>query len=230
MKRLFEAVDRRRFAAVLLLVVSGGMGSVILLHGGETSRVPAAPTPTMPPAAQAMAPADPAPAPAPVPVPATAAPGKQYVPLRIQIPAIRASAPIDPLGLNGDGTLAVPTDFARAGYYTGRPVPGATGPAIVVAHVDSKSGPAVFKRLRELEPGDEVVVTRADGSDVVFVVDRIESHPKNRFPTKAVYDPTPGATLRLITCGGSFDRKAGHYRDNVIAFAHYKSLSPAGST
>jgi sortase (surface protein transpeptidase) len=125
--------------------------------------------------------------------------------------------------------LAVPTDFARAGYYTGRPVPGATGPAIVVAHVDSKSGPAVFKRLRELKPGDEVVVTRADGSDVVFVVDRIESHPKNRFPTRAVYDPTPDATLRLITCGGSFDRKAGHYRDNVIAFAHYKSLTPAGT-
>ena len=195
------------------------MVSVVLLHDGEPSRVPAAPTP---PAAQAMPPVEPAPAPAPapVPVPGTEAPGRQYVPLRIQIPAINASAPIDPLGLNPDGTLAVPTDFARAGYYTGRPVPGATGPAIVVAHVDSKSGPAVFKRLRELEPGDEVVVTRSDRSDVVFVVDRIESHPKNRFPTKAVYDPTPGATLRLITCGGPVEPTLGdHYRDNIIVFA-----------
>jgi hypothetical protein len=146
-------------------------------------------------------------------------------------PAIAASAPIDPLGLNGDGTLQVPADFGRAGYYTGRPPPGATGPAIIVAHVDSKSGPAVFARLRDLKPGDEVTVTRADRSGVIFVIERIESHPKNAFPTRAVYDPTPGATLRLITCGGSFDRRAGHYRDNVIAFAHYKAWTspPAGA-
>jgi sortase (surface protein transpeptidase) len=151
--------------------------------------------------------------------------------MRIEIPAIAASAPVDPLGLNRDGTLQVPADFGRAGYYTGRPPPGATGPAIIVAHVDSKSGPAVFARLRDLKPGDEVTVTRADRSGVIFVIDRLESHPKNAFPTGAVYDPTPGATLRLITCGGSFDRRAGHYRDNVIAFAHYKSLTlpPAGA-
>jgi sortase (surface protein transpeptidase) len=160
---------------------------------------------------------------------AESAPGQQYAPLRIQIPAIGASAPVDPLGLNRDGTLEVPADFARAGYYTGRPPPGAIGPAIIVAHVDSKTGPAVFARLRDLKPGDEVTVTRADRSDVVFVIDRIESHPKNAFPTNAVYDPTPGATLRLITCGGSFDRRAGHYRDNVIAFAHFKSVTPTAT-
>jgi sortase (surface protein transpeptidase) len=227
-KRLFGAVNRRRFAALLLLVVGAAMVGVIVLSDEKPSGVTAAPPP---PAAEAMPPDDTAPA-APsttVPVPGSEAPGKQYAPLRIQIPAIGAEAPIDPLGLNRDGTLAVPTDFGRAGYYTGRPVPGAKGPAIVVAHVDSKSGPAVFKRLRELEPGDEVVVTRADRSDVIFVVDRVESHPKNRFPTSAVYDPTPDATLRLITCGGSFDRRAGHYRDNVIAYAHYKSLTPAAT-
>lgn len=78
-----------------------------------------------------------------------------------------------------------------------------------------------------VEPGDEVAVTRADRSVVTFVIDRVESHPKKAFPTNAVYDPTPGATLRLITCGGSFDRQAGHYRDNVIAFAQYTSLTSA---
>lgn len=229
MKRLFGAVDRRRSTAFLLLVVGAAVLTLsLLLNDGEPSRVTAAPRP---PAAEAMPPEDPAPAapPAtllPAPVTGTEAPGKQYAPLLIRIPAIGASAPVDPLGLNRDGTLEVPTDYARAGYYTGRPVPGAKGPAIIAAHVDSKSGPAVFKRLRELKPGDEVVVTRADRSDVIFVVDRVESHPKNRFPTKAVYNPTPDATLRLITCGGSFDRRVGHYRDNVIAYAHYKSLRP----
>jgi hypothetical protein len=226
MTNLFRATARRRLALVLLLVVGGGMITIILLPHGEPPLITSSDTP---PAGRVLT-TDAIPGP-PADVVPESAPGKQYAPMRIQIPAIAASAPVDPLGLNRDGTLQVPADFGRAGYYTGRPPPGATGPAIIVAHVDSKSGPAVFARLRDLKPGDEVTVTRADRSGVTFVIDRLESHPKNAFPTRAVYDPTPGATLRLITCGGSFDRRAGHYRDNVIAFAHYKSLTspPAGA-
>ena len=233
-KNLFRAKAHRRLALVVLLVVVSGMVTAIRLRHEEPSAQaqgaspaefsdvppPAGPPPAGPVTvtAEGVIPV------APPEVVAESAKGKHYAPLRIEIPKIGASAPIDPLGLNPDGTLEVPTDFARAGWYTGRPPPGATGPAIVVAHVDSKAGPAVFHRLRELKPGDEVTVVRADRSHVIFVVDGVQPYPKNAFPTKAVYDPTPGATLRLITCGGSFDRKAGHYRDNVIAFAHFKSL------
>ena len=227
-KDIFRATARRRLALVLLLVAGGGMITFILLPRGD----PPGPVSSQTPPAGRVTAAAPDAIPAPPPeVVAASAPGKQYAPMTVQIPVIAVSAPVDPLGLNPDGTLEVPTDFGRAGYYTGRPPPGAGGPAIVVAHVDSKSGPAVFKRLRELKPGDEVTVTRADRSNVVFVVDRVESHPKNAFPTRAVYDPTPGSTLRLITCGGSFDRRARHYRDNVIAFARYKTLTspPAGA-
>jgi len=220
--KLFRATARRRLALVLLLVVGGGMITFVLLHHGEPSRAASSETP---PAGRVTATDETTASSADVV--AESAPGEQYAPMRIRIPAIAASAPVDPLGLNRDGTPQVPVDFARAGYYTGRPPPGAIGPAIIVAHVDSKSGPAVFARLRDLKPGDEVTVTRADRSDVVFVIDRVESHPKNAFPTTAVYDPTPGATLRLITCGGSFDHRAGHYRDNVIAFAHYQSVTSA---
>jgi len=201
-----------RFALPGLLVVGGATTSIVALHhGGTASAAVAAPS----------APAGPAgPAEAATPAAAgTAAPA----PVRIRIDAIGASAPIDPLGLNPDGTLQAPADYDRAGYYTGRPNPGAVGPAIIVAHVDSTTGPAVFYRLRDLTPGDEVTVTRADGSEVVFLVDRLEEHPKDAFPTDAVYGPTPGATLRLITCGGSFDRSSGHYRDNLVAFAHLRA-------
>jgi hypothetical protein len=230
---LFQATARRRLVLVLLLVAGGGMmASIILLPRGERSRDLSSETPPAgrvleagPDGEQAI----PAP-PADTMAEPASSPGPQYAPLTIQIPVIGASAPVDPLGLNRDGTLQVPTDFARAGWYTGRPPPGATGPAIIVAHVDSKSGPAVFARLRELKPGDEVTVVRTDRSGVIFVVDRVESYPKNAFPTTAVYDPTPGSTLRLITCGGSFDRKAGHYRDNVIAFAHYKTMAPGDTS
>ena len=183
--------------------------TVVALHHGEPASavvavppVPASPTEPETPA---------------VPAPAVSAP------VLIRIDAIGASAPVDPLGLNPDGTLQTPADYQRAGYYTGRPNPGEVGPAIIVAHVDSKTGPAVFYRLRDLQPGDEVTVTRADGSEIVFLVDRLEDHPKDAFPTDAVYGPTPAATLRLITCGGSFDRSSGHYSDNLVAFAHVKA-------
>jgi hypothetical protein len=148
--------------------------------------------------------------------------GSPSVPVRIDVTSIGASAAIDPLGLNRDGSLAVPKDFRRAGYYTGRALPGEIGPAIVVAHVGSRSGPAVFARLGQIRPGAEVLVTRADKSRLVFIVDRLERHPKNAFPSEAVYGPTPDATLRLITCGGTFDQSTGHHRDNYIAFAHLR--------
>jgi sortase (surface protein transpeptidase) len=130
------------------------------------------------------------------------------------------TAAIDPLGLDRDGTLQVPAVFSRAGWYTGRPTPGEVGPAIVVAHRSSRRGPGAFWHLPEVHPGQEIVVTRADRSEIIFVVDHVEQHPKSAFPTDAVYGPTPDAALRLITCGGPFDPALGdHYRDNVIVFA-----------
>ena len=96
---------------------------------------------------------------------------------------------------------------------------GTPGSAVILGHVDSKRGPAVFFRLRQLRRGDAITITRADGSSVRFVVERIEQYPKDRFPTDAVYYPTLTPALRLVTCGGQFDHATGHYRSNVIVFA-----------
>ena len=90
---------------------------------------------------------------------------------------------------------------------------------MILGHVDSTSGPAVFYRLRELRPGDLVEVVRADGSRARFAVQRVEEYPKARFPTAEVYYPTLTPELRLVTCGGTFDATAGHYRSNIIVFA-----------
>ena len=106
-----------------------------------------------------------------------------------------------------------------AGWYEGGTRPGDPGSAVILGHVDSTSGPAVFYRLRELRPGDRVEVVRAGGSRVAFTVDRVEQYPKRRFPTAEVYYPTLGPKLRLVTCGGAFDDATGHYTDNVIVFA-----------
>jgi sortase (surface protein transpeptidase) len=141
------------------------------------------------------------------------------VPVRIEIPAIGVDAPVVPLGLEPSGALEAPEGLAETGWWTDGPEPGEAGPAVVAGHVDSRAGPAVFYRLDDLRPGDGVEVVREDGSRVAFVVERLEQHPKADFPTEAVYGDTEGSALRLITCGGAFDRSTGHYLDNVIVYA-----------
>lgn len=140
-------------------------------------------------------------------------------PVRVEVPTIGVVSDLVELGLNEDRTMEVPSDFDRAGWFTGRPPPGAVGPAVIVGHVDSRDGPAVFYRLRDLAPGDEILVHRADASTARFAIDRVEQYPKDDFPTEAVYGPTDDAALRLITCGGSFDRQRSSYDDNVVVFA-----------
>jgi sortase family protein len=141
-------------------------------------------------------------------------------PVRIEIPAIGVSSALVRLGLNPDGTMQVPVDYARAGWFTGGPAPGDTGPAVIAGHVDSRSGPAVFYRLRELRGGDAINIVRADGSTARFVTDEVVRYPKRAFPTQAVFGPVPDPALRLITCGGRFDRARRSYDDNVIVTAH----------
>jgi hypothetical protein len=148
-----------------------------------------------------------------------AAPGAGSPPVRLAIPAIGVATPLVRLGLEADGGMAVPADFGRAGWFTGGPTPGQVGPSVIAGHVDSSTGPAVFYRLRELRPGQAILVERADGRRLRFVVEQARSYPKDQFPTAAVFGPVPEAALRLITCAGDFDRARGSYRDNLVVFA-----------
>ncbi len=144
-------------------------------------------------------------------------------PSTLQVAAIGVSSVLQPLGLNADGTLEVPASGAlydQAGWFTGSPRPGDDGPAVLLGHVDGAAGvPSVFYRLAELASGHRVTVSREDGTQVDFEVYRVEQHPKDSFPTAAVYGDTPGPELRLITCAGSWDPGTGHYRDNTVVYA-----------
>jgi hypothetical protein len=140
-------------------------------------------------------------------------------PVRLQIPAIAVSTPLVPLGRLPDGSIEVPHDWDTAGWYDRGPRPGQPGPAVILGHVDSRTGPAVFYRLRELRPPDIVRVGLADGRMLAFRVQRVERYPKDHFPTEAVYFPTLNRELRLITCGGEFDYAAGSYLDNIVVYA-----------
>ncbi len=171
----------------------------------------------LPPSTSAAPPTRASEAPVPVSLRAgTEEVGDRPAPTRVRVPAIDVDSHLARLGVDGSRALVHPTNFAEAGWFTGGPTPGATGPAVIAGHVDSYEGPAVFFRLAELEPGDEVLVDRADGTTVAFTVMSVERHRKDAFPTEQVYGPTPRAELRLITCGGEFDSDARSYRDNVV--------------
>jgi sortase (surface protein transpeptidase) len=141
------------------------------------------------------------------------------VPVRLEIPRIHVASPLERLDRAADGTVEVPSRWEVAGWYALGPRPGDPGSAVILGHVDSKRGPAVFYRLRELRPGDEIDITRADRSSARFVVERTAMYDKRRFPTDEVYYPTLVPALRLVTCGGQFDFTTGHYRSNIIVFA-----------
>jgi hypothetical protein len=139
-------------------------------------------------------------------------------PERVSIPSIGVDAKLVPVGLKPDGSMQVP-QFGLAAWYDRGPRPGEVGPAVIVAPVDSKKGPDVIYRLKELEPGDQVAVTYPGGLQATFSVDGREQIPKSELPVDRIWGSTPGPTLRLITCGGDFDRASGHYRSNVIVYA-----------
>jgi sortase (surface protein transpeptidase) len=140
-------------------------------------------------------------------------------PVELTIPAIGVRNSVVNLGLQPNGSLQVPLSTGVVGWYTGSPRPGAVGSSVLAGHVDSKSGPGVFYWLSALRAGDRVYVRRADGTMAVFSVTKVQTYPKDEFPTAAVYGATPDPELRLITCGGTFDSASGHYLNNVVAYA-----------
>lgn len=149
-------------------------------------------------------------------------------PAELSIPSIGVRSPLVDLARQADGALPAPDDYQRAGWYAGGPMPGERGgpPAVIVGHVDSDTGPAVFYRLRDLAVGSEVQVRDIAGSVLTFQVYRLDEYPKDMFPADAVYARSERAELRLITCTGTFDRRAGSYRDNLVAYA---ALAGGGS-
>jgi hypothetical protein len=204
----------RRLAAVAALgvgLLAVGVGAAGLATSA-LSPVHAAPLP-----------ARPVPIPAPTErtaLPATLATGPPAArPTWLSIPSLAIRTKLIHLGVNRGGTLQVPSSTTVAGWYTGSPRPGTIGSAIIAGHVDSRTGPGIFFWLRTLHRGDRIYVGRADGTMAVFTVTKVRKFAKDEFPTAAVYGPVPDAELRVITCGGIFDRSRGSYLSNVVVFA-----------
>ena len=220
-------------------MAAAAVGCLLLYSSVDAS--PAQTPAAAPPAAATAAKPSPVPAPAAEPAkPATPAkpakPAKPAAPVmprsaptRLKIPQIAVNAPFTELTLDASGALNAPAQDNKnlVGWYRGGPTPGERGSAVVAGHVDTRTGPAVFLLLRLLLPGNKVEVTRADGTVAVFSVDSVQTFPKDAFPDDKVYGSTGDAQLRLITCGGAYDKKRKDYLDNVVVFAHLESSRKA---
>ena len=145
----------------------------------------------------------------------------ESAPTSLNLPSVGARTSLIRLGLDDKGSLEVPPGKpgSPAGWYIHSPTPGEPGPAVILGHVNAEGGgPGIFADLRKLQPGDDVEVTREDGSTAVFSVEYGEQSPKDSFPTEKVYGNTEGPELRLITCDG-FDPATGTFDDNYVVYA-----------
>jgi hypothetical protein len=140
-------------------------------------------------------------------------------PVRIAIPSLGVKTRLIGLRKERSGALQVPDDAQQAGWYSQGFAPGGDGPAVIVGHVDSYRGPGIFHELKTMTPGQLISIRRSDGSLGVFEVQSVESFAKRDFPTERVYKGDGTPSLRLVTCGGEFDRNAKSYLSNVVVFA-----------
>ncbi|MEU2025700.1 class F sortase [Streptomyces sp. NPDC016469] len=204
-------------------LATAGLGMTLIYHsiGSPADDKAPAPAPAAASAAASPSAADSAKTP-----PSTSPSLPRSVPTRLRIPTIAVDAPFTPLSIGPSGRLDAPppNDKNLVGWFKDGATPGERGASIVAGHVDTTTGPAVFLQLQFLKPGATVDITRADGTVASFAVDSVETFKKADFPDEKVYADTPDAQLRLITCGGNYDRKAKDYEDNVVVFAHLDSV------
>ncbi|AUG75354.1 class F sortase [Kitasatospora sp. MMS16-BH015] len=221
---------QRRLA---VLAVAGGIalagaGAAGLLEHPTTAAVAAPDIGTLP------APSHP---PAPVPGHGTAgplsgdpAPDRHAPPVRLRIPRIGVDTAVTDLQVEADGHLAAPATPDVAGWWSNGPAPGGPGNAVLVGHVDSLTGPAVFAGLSDLRPGDGIDVAEADGTTVPFTVRALRGFTKDNFPDDLVYGTTATPGLRLITCGGAYDHDTHEYLSNLVVFAEPTPPAPSTSS
>ncbi|WP_137994674.1 class F sortase [Streptomyces exfoliatus] len=165
------------------------------------------------------------------PLPPAHRPMNPAEPRRVEIPSLGIAAPVVGRGLDGTGAVDPPPfEMPRTvGWFRTGTHPGAAGAALFVGHVDTATRPAVFYALSSARPGATVKVTRTDGSIAVFTIDDVQVFSRENFDARKVYGRRQAdrAELRLITCGGTFDRATGTYTANVVVSAYLTGTAKA---
>ncbi|MCX4629349.1 sortase [Streptomyces sp. NBC_01443] len=157
---------------------------------------------------------------APVANTTTALPPSKPTGMKIDAAGVDAKKMVDLKVDAATGELGVPnadTDANSPGWWTEGVTPGEKGVSVLVAHFDTRHGPALMKDVKKIKPGDLIEVPREDGKTAKFKIREIEDVNKKDFPTGKVYGDTQRPELRLLTCGGEI--KDGHRTNNIIFYA-----------
>ncbi|WP_166786800.1 class F sortase [Jeotgalibacillus salarius] len=150
-------------------------------------------------------------------------------PSRIQIPSLDIDTGVIPVGLLENGEMEVPEETDVTGWYNRGVQPGETGNSVIAGHVDSKEGPAIFFYLKDIEPGEEIIVTDENGVELTFEVKTKESYPTDESPIEKIFGPSDKRNLNIITCTGTFDRDQHLYPDRLVIYTELVSENdPSG--
>jgi hypothetical protein len=148
--------------------------------------------------------------------------GTDVAPARLRIGALDLDASVAPVGIDPKtGDFAVPPSVDRVGWYRFGPGFTATAGSIVIAgHVDSaEQGEGAFFRLGRLDKDDRITLSDRSGESRAFRVVARERYAKSSIPLDRYFARDGAVRLTLITCGGPFDARSRHYRDNVVVTA-----------
>lgn len=143
------------------------------------------------------------------------------VPVRVRVPSINLDAAVEVVPLQGNGSVGTPQNFANVGWYERGARPGEPGNSVLLGHVDSTKGTAVFWNLQKVQPGDRITVVGDDGIEHSFAVAGLQRYSLDDVPMDKIYGPTDGAHLNLVTCDSDtpFNRRTGEYGGYVVVFA-----------
>jgi hypothetical protein len=141
-------------------------------------------------------------------------------PASIAIAAIDLTARVAPVGVSRDGQMRLPDKPSVLGWYQFGSAPESrTGSVVIAGHLDSNTygiGPLV--RLRQLQPGQRITVTLANGKTRLYRVVELRRYDRQGLPDE-VFSRSGPARLRIITCGGAYDAKSGGYQQNLVVTA-----------
>ena len=140
-------------------------------------------------------------------------------PIRLEIPRIQVDAAIERVGLDAAGAMEAPEYAANVAWYSPGPPPGEPGHATIVGHLDDRRArPAVFWRLNELLPGDDVIIQTRTGRSLYFSVLGQESYAADQLPLDQLFSTTDQITLNLITCSGTWDPTKHMYPHRRVVY------------
>ncbi|MFF0338573.1 DUF4142 domain-containing protein [Kribbella sp. NPDC004875] len=138
-------------------------------------------------------------------------------PVRLALPGF-LDAQVTPVATAPDGQLQVPTTKADVGWWAAGAAPGSAGGTVLLAgHVDTTRGRGVFAALSEVPVGAKVAVTAGDGDVHWYRIVARRTYRQEALPSD-LFHGAAKPRLALVTCTGSYDRKAHRYSQNLVLY------------